>query len=426
MEVDCPYAKRRKTVGLWWEAPEILNEDVSALLWGLCDALTLYASGVGHIGGSVPEDAVSAAPARFPHGASSGQGRFGGPPTTFCCPPGSPDSASSDSTSSGGCATLVPSLGTLGGCGGLRFCSSGGSGGAAGNALQGQSPACSRRQPLGQLGYHGGSCASNGSCIAGGVGHGCSSLSLGGLGGAGGGAAGTASRQRGVEALLRTLTQLANAAAAGAAARRHLVSECQVHAPLLRLMQGHWAQLAHVAERCCRLLHWLCAGNPENRDIVAAHRSPCALGGTRLFSFVDAALSIAEAHSSCRDVIAHVLRALAVLLPCPCVREELLRSQQRLLACLACAGGAADAAVLRAVRRWLPCLAGQLRGQGRGTGGREDTHGGAACGGSLATVGPVVFGHTGRLGGCAKAVGVESGSGDGCEDDDDDVEMAEL
>lgn len=162
------------------------------------------------------------------------------------------------------------------------------------------------------------------------------------------------------EPILRALTQLANAAASGAAVRQQLVVECQVHAPLLRLMLGPWGQEPLVAERCCRLLHWLCARAPENREILAAHCSPGA-SGVRSISFIDAVLGAAEAHFQRREVLAHALRALAALLPCPRVREELLRVRPRLLSCLALAGEALDAVAVRSVCRWLPGVSGQVR-----------------------------------------------------------------
>merc|ERR1719440_2359833 len=163
------------------------------------------------------------------------------------------------------------------------------------------------------------------------------------------------------EPLLRALTQLANAAAAGASARRQLVAECQVQAPLLRLMQTSWAQQPLVMERCCRLLHWLCARAPENRETLAAHHSPCLRNGTRSVTFVDAVLGAVEAHACCREVLSHALRALVALLPCLRVREELLRVQQRLLSCLTLASEALDAGAVRAVCRWLPGVSSQVR-----------------------------------------------------------------
>ncbi|CAK0852757.1 unnamed protein product, partial [Prorocentrum cordatum] len=53
-------------------------------------------------------------------------------------------------------------------------------------------------------------------------------------------------------------------------------------------------------------------------------------------------------------VLAHAMRALATLLPCPRVREELLRTQPQLLRCLALAGEALDVSAVRSVCRWLP------------------------------------------------------------------------
>lgn len=163
------------------------------------------------------------------------------------------------------------------------------------------------------------------------------------------------------EPLLRALTQLANAAAAGAVARRQLVAECHVQAPLLRLMQTPWAQQPLVMERCCRLLHWLCARAPENREMLAAHHSPCLKNGARSVSFVDVVLGAVEAHACCREVLAHAFRALVALLPSLRVREELLRAQQRLLSCLTLASEALDTAVVRAVCRWLPGVSSQVR-----------------------------------------------------------------
>merc|ERR1712008_568422 len=91
-------------------------------------------------------------------------------------------------------------------------------------------------------------------------------------------------------------------------------------APLLRLMLGPWGQEPLVAERCCRLLHWLCARAPENREILAAHCSPGA-SGARSISFIDAVLGAA----------------------------------------LALAGEALDAVAVRSVCRWLPGVSGQVR-----------------------------------------------------------------
>lgn len=163
------------------------------------------------------------------------------------------------------------------------------------------------------------------------------------------------------EPLLRTLTQLANVAATGASVRRQLVAECHVQAPLLRLMQTPWAQQPLVMERCCRLLHWLCARAPENRETLAAHHSPCLKNGARSVTFVDAVLGAVEAHACCREVLSHALRALVALLPCLRVREELLRAQQRLLSCLTLASEALDAASVHAVCRWLPGVSSQVR-----------------------------------------------------------------
>lgn len=181
-------------------------------------------------------------------------------------------------------------------------------------------------------------------------------------------AAGTSGRDQGnavsvptLEPLLRALTQLANAAAAGASTRRQLVAECQVQAPLLRLMQTHWGQQPLVMERCCRLVHWLCARAPENRDMLAAHRSPCLRNCARSVTFVDALLGAVEAHECCRDVLLHALRALVAFLPCLHVREELLRAQQRLLSCLTLASEVLDAAAVRAVCRWLPGVSSHVR-----------------------------------------------------------------
>mmetsp|Transcript_42997 Transcript_42997/g.109299 ORF Transcript_42997/g.109299 Transcript_42997/m.109299 type:complete len:417 (-) Transcript_42997:7-1257(-) len=373
MEVDWPCTKRRRlgAVGPWWEAPEAIDEEVIALLLGLCDALALYASGAGQSGSSFPDEIATASDS--PAQKSLGRILRGSADSMLAgahfWAPGSPDSASGADVGAASSmnAAFAP------GCGGRS--------GVAGkdptifnNTSQFSSPACTltvaplRVAPpspspersvsgqavhtsqhwsavFGHAGRFGGCVGSSISVRSSVVGMGgtrCSSQERGGKG------------RCGSEPLLRTLTQLANAAAAGAAVRRQLVSECQVHAPLLRLMQGPWSHLPHVAERCCRLLHWLCARAPENREILAAHRSPCAFGGARSVSFVDAALGAAEAHPGCREVLAHALRALAALLPCPRAREELLRSQQRLLACLAHAGEALDASAVRAVCRWLP------------------------------------------------------------------------
>eukprot|EP00931_Biecheleriopsis_adriatica_P116234 TRINITY_DN91907_c0_g1_i1.p1 TRINITY_DN91907_c0_g1~~TRINITY_DN91907_c0_g1_i1.p1 ORF type:complete len:318 (-),score=67.47 TRINITY_DN91907_c0_g1_i1:8-961(-) len=259
MDIDYPYPKRQRIdteARPWWEAPRV--EDSSAI-WGLCDALSLYASGAGSCSCST-----------------------GLPPSS----PGSPSAAETGSSLKEAALLVSPV----------------------------QVAAASAAAP----------------------------------------------RAAASEPLLRALTQLANAAAAGAGVRRQLVAECQVHAPLLRLMQGPWGRQPLVAERCCRLLHWLCARAPENREVLAAHYSLC---GVRSLSFVDALLDAAEGHHQCRDVMAHVLRALAALLPCPRVREDLqTRTQPRLLSCLTLAlQEALDVAAVRAVCRWLPGLSGQVR-----------------------------------------------------------------
>ena len=92
------------------------------------------------------------------------------------------------------------------------------------------------------------------------------------------------------EPLLRALTQLANIAARDGSVRRKLVSEHQVHAPLLRLMQGSLVVHPLVVMRCCRLVHWLCVGTPENREVLVAPGGGGTPRGRRLFVFVDAIL----------------------------------------------------------------------------------------------------------------------------------------
>jgi len=399
MEVDWPPSPKRRRVGplvsdvagggecgriLLWEAPpQTLPED--SALWGLCDALMLYASGpgagLGELGAepthphlrrgaelarserSPPSDAGREAPG-IGVGGGGGVDRGGAPPL------------------------LQPGGGQAGGGGG---CGGGGGSFAGGTdslplslvplLLDPAAPApaspLAAATSLHQAVTHHASSAPPQRPLQCAVG-----------GGLGGGATGVA-----LEPLLRALTQLANAAAAGGtAARRQLVAECQVHAPLLRLMQDPWSEQPVVMERCCRLLHWLCARAPENREVLAAYRSPCtARGGVRSVSFVDVVLSAVETHPRRREVIAHALRAIVALLPCLRVREELLRTQPRLLACLVLAGEAPDAAAaVRSVSRWLPGVSSQVRwargrlfataaaaddGEARHDGGR---HGGVA------------------------------------------------
>ncbi|CAE8705907.1 unnamed protein product, partial [Polarella glacialis] len=96
--------------------------------------------------------------------------------------------------------------------------------------------------------------------------------------------------------------------------------------------------------------------------VLASHYTPGSLGGARSVSFVDALLDAAEGHPQCREVLAHALRALAALLPCPRVREELRRTQTRLLTCLTLAlEEALDVAAVRAVCRWLPGVSSEVR-----------------------------------------------------------------
>jgi len=179
-----------------------------------------------------------------------------------------------------------------------------------------------------------------------------------------------------LEPLVRALTQLANAAASGSGVRRQLISDCQVHIPLLRLMQDPRAQLPLVVERCCRLLHWLCVGTPENRDVLGGYRGPstgCSQGSrvgcgyrggsaeSLGLSFVDAVLGAVEAHTRHREVIANAFRALVALLPCPRVQEDLLRTPTRFLACLTLGGEILDGAAVRSVCRWLPGISKSVR-----------------------------------------------------------------
>lgn len=371
MEVDSPCAKRRRVgpVGaLWWEAPAAIDEETSSLLWSLCDALALYTSAAGGgvpglRSGSLPEDVAAAAAGRpsalwhwprptmqrtlgralrgTPGCAADGVGLFAA--AAGCQqPPRSPDSCSSNGSQhhfAGG-----------GGISPLQAATNSPSPERAAQVARSTGSAVGRPGARAAPGY--------------------------GIFGAGTTPPeAVVQKQFSGEPLLRALTQLANMAAIGSLERRHLVSECQVHLPLLRLMQGPWARQPLVAERCCRLLHWLCVRAPENREVLAAHRSPCTLGGARSVSFVDAALAMAEAHPQRREVLAHALRALAALLPCPRVREELLRSQPRLLTCLVQAGEALDAAAIRSVCRWLPGVSSQVR-QARN--GRQTTAAGGA------------------------------------------------
>eukprot|EP00746_Dinoflagellata_sp_MGD_P003437 gnl/MRDRNA2_/MRDRNA2_106688_c0_seq1.p1 gnl/MRDRNA2_/MRDRNA2_106688_c0~~gnl/MRDRNA2_/MRDRNA2_106688_c0_seq1.p1 ORF type:complete len:326 (+),score=52.91 gnl/MRDRNA2_/MRDRNA2_106688_c0_seq1:107-1084(+) len=181
------------------------------------------------------------------------------------------------------------------------------------------------------------------------------------------------------EPLLRALTQLANVAARDASVRRKLVAEHQVHAPLLRLMQGPLVLSPLVAMRCCRLVHWLCVGAPENRDVLVAPGNAGTPRGRRIFVFVDAILRIMEAHAASSEVLKHSVRALSSLLPCPRLREEVLRARPRLIDLLGSAVQSLDpAAENGSCRRWLPGLPGfasrrsrqaSYRGPGCGNGG---------------------------------------------------------
>lgn len=162
------------------------------------------------------------------------------------------------------------------------------------------------------------------------------------------------------EPLLRALTQLANIAARDASVRRKLVAEHQVHAPLLRLMQGPLVLQPLIAMRCCRLVHWLCVGAPENREVLAAPGGGAGTSqGRRLFVFVDAMLGIMETHAKSREVLKHALRALSSLLPCPRLREEVLRARPRLVDLLGSAAQVLDpAAENGSCGRWLPGVPG--------------------------------------------------------------------
>eukprot|EP00928_Gymnodinium_smaydae_P078930 TRINITY_DN62981_c0_g1_i1.p1 TRINITY_DN62981_c0_g1~~TRINITY_DN62981_c0_g1_i1.p1 ORF type:complete len:329 (-),score=31.01 TRINITY_DN62981_c0_g1_i1:207-1193(-) len=166
------------------------------------------------------------------------------------------------------------------------------------------------------------------------------------------------------EPLLRSLTQLANAAAVGVAVRRQLVAKCNVHVPLLQLMQQPVTQPPVITERCCRLLHWLCVRIPENREALASVRSPRSYSteSPQPLSFVEAVLSAIEAHPQNRGVLAHALRALASLLPCQAIRNELQQHgmQPRLLTCLSLAGNNVEQSAVRSVCRWLPGVSGRV------------------------------------------------------------------
>jgi len=284
MEVDWPHPKRRRRASLdgrWWGAPSTILED--SALWGLCDALALYAHGLG----------MMSAPASPPELGSSNEDGI----------------------------VLLP-----------RFAES--------KTPRSGSLDWQSRLPDSQ------ECPEIPGLLA---------PTARGTNGA------TVSTGAAPEPLLRALTQLANAAAVCTVVRRQLVVECQVHAPLLRLMQDPWVQDKVVLERCCRLLHWLCTQTPENREILAAHRCPSTRSGVKSVSFTDAVLSVAQKHPQNRDVLANALRALAALLPCSQVREELLRTQPQLLTFLILAGEALDQTAIRSICRWFPSVASQVR-----------------------------------------------------------------
>lgn len=375
MDVDWPFPKRRKVgCSSWWEAPEEADEETSALLWGLCDALEIYASATQGGASAVPEDAVAGSP----HEAatlSQGRLRRGSPGSHGVVAFGSPSSSESgsgvDSPVGAGSGSSIhhrrpelsiaappigqsaPRLNTT-----SPFVSP--------HLVTPPSPSPERS---GNLSYaqtggatswsHASSASNSASCVVC-PGSGQTPRPNASAPGNRGRVDGIRHKRVGNEPLLRTLTQLANTAASCVRSRRQLVSECQVHAPLLRVMLGPWARQPHVAERCCRLVHWLCARNTENREVIATHRNPSMSGDTH-FSFVDAALSAAEMHPRSREVTGHAVRALAALLPCTRVSEELRRSQQRFLSCLMAAGEALDASAVRSVCRWLPGVSGQLR-----------------------------------------------------------------
>lgn len=304
MEVDPPSPKRRRVDanGSWWEA---LPED--STLWGLCDALSLYASS---------------------HGAAPVE------PGHRCCGSPSSDDAAPITPQRQPCPAQ-PRTGR-----GLRRCRVGSSISIGGT--------CGQFVDSGSVGSHVPSAPPAATTTVGRTNAASSDAAL-------------PAPHANAEPLLRALTQLANAAAESTATRRQLVAQCQVHAPLLRLMQHPWAQQPLVIERCCRLLHWLCARAPENRETIASHRGACTGGGAQSVGFVDLVLGAAEAHPQRREVLAHAMRALHALLPCSRVRAEVLRCQPRLLKCLVLAWEVLDEVSVQAVCRWLPGISGQVR-----------------------------------------------------------------
>eukprot|EP00929_Paragymnodinium_shiwhaense_P076778 TRINITY_DN39522_c0_g2_i1.p1 TRINITY_DN39522_c0_g2~~TRINITY_DN39522_c0_g2_i1.p1 ORF type:complete len:402 (+),score=88.24 TRINITY_DN39522_c0_g2_i1:50-1255(+) len=315
MEVDTPSPKRRRLGMHDFFEPQ----PTDSALWGLCDALAHYANDP-----QTPLSSLARSVPRSPlHQTSAGSSAHGGRGFAMMSG-GSSGSRSScggqaSSSGSGSCAEVLEKLNTLA----LSRDAAAAFGGAGSSRpYQAQATASPASPPANR----------------------------------------PPAPVSSSEPLLRTLTQMANAAAASAAARRVLVTECQVQAPLLRLMQQlPWSRQPVVMERSCRLLHWLCARTPENRAVLAAHRAACETSvGCRSVSFVDAVLETAETHSQCREVLAHALRALAALLPSPLVREELARTQPRLITCLVSAGELLDVAAVKAVCRWLPGMAGQL------------------------------------------------------------------
>jgi len=308
MDIDWPFPKRRRVgvgSGLWGE-PQTLPED--SALWGLCDALMLYANAHGHAelcplaeDGEGPRGGSGPAPQAL----SLLRPRSPLPPSPLNQPP-----------------SPLPSPGA---------------GSAPPSPLSGQR-------------------ASGPGAVPG---------------------------APAPEPLLRALTQLANTGAACATTRRQLVVECQVHVPLLRLMQRPWGLQPLVAERCFRLLHWLGVRAPDSREVLGAHRSPCAVAGSaRSVSFADAVLGAVEAHRNRSEVLAMAMRSLcSALLPCACVREELARAQPRLLTCLALSATSLDAATLRAMGRWMPGASSQVRkARGESPDTRHVTDMAAACG----------------------------------------------
>jgi len=111
------------------------------------------------------------------------------------------------------------------------------------------------------------------------------------------------------EPLLRALTQLANAASTERDMREALISDLQVHVPLVKILRLYWYSPS-VVERSCRLMFWLAHKHKPNQERLC--RETVGLGLRQYSAAECLSQSLAE-HPEAWGVQHHAARALMAL-----------------------------------------------------------------------------------------------------------------